>query len=61
MKHSYTFKSEFFVVLSTDNDGTVTRDTFNTRTAAELFRNEVVYKRDDIEQIEILELLSQAY
>ena len=61
MKHSYTFKSEFFVVLSTDSDGTVTRDTFNSFDSAELFRNEVVYKRDDIEQIEILELLSQAY
>ncbi len=59
--NSYTFKSEFFVVLSTDNNGTVTRDTFNTRTAAELFRNEVVMKRDDIKQIEVLELLSQSY
>ena len=61
MKHSYTFKSEFFVVLSTDSDGTVTRDTFNTREAAELFRDEVVYKRDDVDMIEVLELLSQAY
>lgn len=61
MEHTYTFKSEFFVVLVTDNDGTVTRDTFTTRTSAELFRNEVVFKRDDIEQIEVLELLSQSY
>ena len=59
--NSYTFKSEFFVVLSTDNNGTVNRDTFNTRTEAELFRDEVVMKRNNIKQIEILELLSQTY
>ena len=59
--YSYIFKSEFFVVLTTSKDNQITRDTFNTRTAAELFRNEVVMKRDDVKEIEILELLSQTY
>jgi len=61
MKYSYTFKSEFFVVLSTEKDGSITRDTFSNRELAELFRDEVLMKNDDIQQIEILELLAQSY
>ena len=61
MKQTYTLKSEYFVVLSTEKDNTITRDSFCTRTAAELFRNEVLMKREDIKEIEILELLSQSY
>lgn len=58
MKQSYKFKSEFFLVFITDNNGDVTRDTFSARESAELFSNEVLCKRDDIKQIDILELLS---
>jgi hypothetical protein len=61
MKQSYTFKSDYFIVLSTEKDGTITRDSFYNRTGAELFRDEVLMKRDDIKRIEILELLSRTH
>ena len=61
MKYSYPFKSEFFVVLSTEKDGSITRDTFSNLELAELFRDEVLMKNEDIKHIEILELLAQSY